>query len=81
MPGLKLNWPADNAIDGVCESTCEGVGEEPPIPCAGRRVNTTDGDDFDCDYEHAGSVTCDQCVVNGGRLDPRTGRKFRRKLA
>lgn len=50
------------------------TGEPPPIPCAGRWVNDTNGSDFTCDYEHAGAVDCQECVVNGGGKDPRTGK-------
>lgn len=47
----------------------------PSIPCRGRKIETVDwGVDYDCDYEHSGSFGCEDCLVNGGRYDPRTGR-------
>lgn len=47
-----------------------------PIPCKGRWVHNTDGSDFECDYPRAG-FGCEECVVNGGRFDPRTGKRTR----
>jgi len=51
-----------------------------PIPCKGTRESTTDGVEYDCDYEHAGDVDCQQCICGGGDLDPRTGKKYRHKV-
>ena len=38
--------------------------------------------DYDCDYEFAGEIGCEDCICNyentGGRIDPRTGKKSRR---
>ena len=47
-----------------------------PIPCMLYESNTTDGREYDCEYEYSGSVDCDNCIVNGGSLDPRTGKEF-----
>ena len=48
-----------------------------PIPCAGREEgNPLDGYDWTCDYAHADKVDCDACIVNGGRMDPRTGKRW-----
>jgi hypothetical protein len=44
---------------------------ESPIPCLGHWVHTVDGSDYDCDYEYAGHFGCEDCIVNGGRYDPR----------
>lgn len=50
----------------------EGDGKyESTIPCLGRHIHSIDGDDYDCDYPHAGHFGCEDCVVNGGRRDPR----------
>jgi hypothetical protein len=47
--------------------------QPPPIPCLGHWEYTQDGKEFDCDYEFAGDVCCEHCIVNGGKLDPRVG--------
>lgn len=52
--------------------------KNPPILCKGNWTYSSNGDDFDCDYEHA-DFPCENCCVNGGSMDPRTGRKFRRR--
>lgn len=57
----------------------ETVEKDRPIPCLGRWVHTIDGSDYDCDYENAGGFGCEDCIVNGGRMDPRTGKKFASK--
>ena len=44
---------------------------EPTIPCLGHWIHTVDGSDYDCDYEHAGYFGCEDCIVNGGKYDPR----------
>jgi len=49
----------------------------PPIPCLGSWTDTTNGRDFDCDYPHAGKIGCESCIVNGGPMDPRTGKRAR----
>lgn len=33
--------------------------------------------DYDCGYRP--SVECEQCIINGGNLDPRTGKKYKGK--
>jgi len=43
------------------------------IPCLGRWTHTIDGSDFDCEYENAGNIECDECISTGGCGDPRTG--------
>lgn len=55
--------------------------ETSPIPCKGYEINTPDAHEFDCAYEHAGKFGCEDCVVNGGRFDPRTGRAYRKRKA
>lgn len=42
---------------------------EPTVPCLGHHIHSVNGDDFDCDYEHAPTF-CEDCVVNGGKVDP-----------
>ena len=46
-----------------------------PIPCLGYEIHTPDMHEYDCRYPHADKVDCGECVVNGGDMDPRTGRK------
>lgn len=50
-----------------------GLHKEPPIPCKGYRIHSVDGDDYDCEYDHAGEFGCEDCIVNGGPHDPRIG--------
>lgn len=51
--------------------------ESQKIPCLGRWTDTTEGREFDCDYEHSGGFGCDDCASNGGRMDPRTGKALK----
>lgn len=39
--------------------------------CLGKRVETTDGYDFECGY--GVGWACENCKVNGGDNDPRDG--------
>lgn len=50
----------------------------PPIPCRGYEINTPDQHEYDCAYEHVGDIDCGECIVNGGDMDPRTGKKARK---
>lgn len=51
------------------------------IPCRGYRYgNPSDGYEFDCEYEHACDIGCDDCVCNFGMYNPKTG-KWIGKLA
>lgn len=45
-----------------------------PIPCLGFKIHTSDAHEYDCEYEHA--PICEDCIVNGGNIDPRTGKRF-----
>ena len=48
------------------------------ITCLGYKSgNPSDGYDYDCEYEYAGEFGCEDCICNGGRFDPRTGKAFR----
>jgi hypothetical protein len=47
-----------------------------PIPCRGYESHTPDGHEYDCSYEHP--PACEDCVVNAGRIDPRTGKRYRK---
>ncbi len=47
-----------------------------PIPCAGTRDYWGE---FDCNYPHAGKIECDKCIVNGGVMDPRTGKRVKKE--
>ena len=41
--------------------------------CLGIRIDSLDGVDYDCEYEHA--PTCEYCIYGppGGTIDPKTG--------
>lgn len=43
--------------------------------CALVKYESMDGTDYDCEYEFAGEVTCDDCMINGGKFDPRRPRE------
>ncbi len=45
------------------------LAKEPPIPCLGRWIRSIEGDDYDCDYPYP--PFCEDCIVNGGSIDPR----------
>lgn len=45
-----------------------------PIPCLGFEIHTPDIHEYDCKYAKA--PCCEECVVNGGDIDPRTGKRF-----
>jgi hypothetical protein len=47
-----------------------------PIPCRGYEINTPDMHEYDCSYEYP--PECERCVVNGGPIDPRTGKRYRK---
>lgn len=47
---------------------------EPPFPCKLVKYESMDGTDYDCEYEFAGEITCEECQVNGGAFDPRQPR-------
>ena len=49
--------------------------------CKGFVVESMDGYDFDCEYENAGEITCEHCVMCGGLFSPQTGKLFRGNLA
>lgn len=51
----------------------ENVSTEKMIPCLGRSYRTDCGEEFDCDYPQSGDISCENCVCNGGKLDPRIG--------
>jgi hypothetical protein len=50
-----------------------------PIPCKGYWTDTDAGREYDCDYEHAGLFGCEDCIVNNGPYDPRTGKRFAKR--
>jgi len=56
------------------EETARAWEAEPLFRCAGTKTETLDGTDYDCDYEFAGEITCEECQVNGGSFDPRKPR-------
>lgn len=54
----------------------KSLPETSPIPCKGYEINTPDQHEFDCRYKYAGHIICEDCIVNGGRMDPRTGKRY-----
>ena len=52
------------------------------VPCCHGKRDEWNGD-YDCDYEFAGEIGCEDCICNykntGGRIDPRTGEEFANK--
>ena len=66
----------------VTDKTAEAIARElngqPLIPCKGTRDYWGE---YDCGYEHAGNIPCDECLVNGGPMDPRTGKRSRKRKA
>ena len=45
------------------------------ISCKGYWTSSVDGDEFDCEYDP--DFACDDCIINGGRMSPQTGKPFR----
>ena len=46
------------------------------IKCLGYKHETQDGYDYDCEYPKV-NFSCDECICNGGRYSPQTGKLFR----
>jgi len=45
-------------------------------PCLGYwGGHPLDPPEFDCEYENSGEFGCEDCLVNGGRYNPETGKK------
>jgi hypothetical protein len=47
--------------------------------CGGYSFWTDWGYEYDCRYDFAGDICCEDCICNknlGGKIDPRTGEKF-----
>jgi hypothetical protein len=42
--------------------------------CGLIKTETLDGIDYDCEYEFAGEITCEECIYNNGKFDPRQPR-------
>jgi hypothetical protein len=45
------------------------LSKEPPIPCKGVAIDNIDGGYYDCEYPFP--THCEDCIVNGGDVDPR----------
>ena len=52
--------------------------KKPAIPCLGSWSHAVDGSEYNCEYKYAGKFGCEDCLVNGGDKDPRTGKSYRR---
>ena len=52
----------------------DGVSEKEG--CLGHWIYSTDGNEYDCDYEFAGEANCEDCLFGacGGTFDPRYDR-------
>ncbi len=50
-----------------------------PVPCLGSSYDTDAGRESDCGHEHAGGFNCEDCILTGGVMDPRTGKKANAK--
>lgn len=47
------------------------------LSCRGEKTWEPEyGGDFDCAYDHAGEITCSQCVCGGGIWNPETAKKI-----
>lgn len=66
----------ERALREDAAALAEALSQGPPVVCRGYWSHTTSGSDFDCEHAH-GEIGCSNCVVNGGSLDPRTGKRFR----
>jgi len=47
------------------------------ISCLGYTEWTDYGYEFDCEYSKAGEISCEDCICNSGKYDPRTGKKYK----
>ena len=50
-------------------------GWESKLKCGERGIETDYGTDYDCDYEFAGEISCEECIANDGEFDPRYSRE------
>lgn len=48
--------------------------ERSPVFCEGEWTHTSNGSDFSCGYD--AEFGCEDCIVNDGALDPRTGLRW-----
>lgn len=62
---------------GLTKAVEEKRKRPSPIPCLGYEIHTPDAHEYDCRYRY--SIECDECIVNGGDMDPRTGRRGGRR--
>lgn len=46
------------------------------LPCKNTYSSNPGGYEYDCDYENAGYISCDDCVCNYGMYSPQTGKKI-----
>lgn len=50
------------------------------IVCMSERVGSPiTGYDYECQYEH-GDINCSDCILCGGKIDPRTGKRANKSL-
>lgn len=62
--------PDNSNIESLDDDTCWGYW-----------TYSNDGNDFDCEYEFAGEILCEECIFGscGGKLDPRKPREEQRE--
>ena len=78
----ELQRALQNALCDAKARRKKGGGKsKSPIPCKGIQTPGVYGNDYDCNYTHAGSIACESCIVNGGEYDPRTGKKYYKRKA
>jgi len=71
FPGPIDEWLITETKETKETKETEGPENKADFPCLGYHIHSIDGDDFDCEYEFAGDIDCDECMINGGDCDPR----------
>lgn len=47
------------------------------IPCRGYWIHNSNSHDFDCEYPNSANFGCEDCICNGGKYDPKTGKEIK----
>ena len=79
MSSFEEIWAEYNRSEQHYQKWLEARRVKYNIPCLGYQgPSTTDGPgEFNCEYENA--PDCDHCVVNGGGINPITGKRVYKK--